>query len=85
MKNTLKRTLDYILSMPEEAWGLLMGTLRLSCALVFCAFVTLIHLGAPTIENLPLWRGALEYARFPVYLLSLAAFAAAYIDAHLRK
>ena len=84
MKNMLKKTLDYIFSMPEEAWGLLMGTLRLSCTMVFCAFVMLIHLGAPTIENLPVWRGALEFARFPVYLLLLANLAAAYIDAHLR-
>ena len=84
MRNTLKKTIEYILDMHEEAWGLLMGTLRLSCTMVFCAFVMLIHLGAPTIEILPVWRGALEFARFPVYLLLLASLAAAYIDAHLR-
>ncbi len=84
MRNTLKKTIEYILDMHEEAWGLLMGTLRLSCTLVFCAFVMLIHLGAPTVENLPVWRGAETWADFPVYLLLCAVFAAAYIDSHLR-
>lgn len=84
MKSKLKKTLDYILSMHEEAWGLLMGTFRLSCTMVFCAFVILIDLGTPTLENLPIWRGALEFARFPAYLLLCAVLASAYIDAHLR-
>jgi hypothetical protein len=84
MKNALKKTIDYIFSMPQAAWDVLMGALRLSCTMVFCAFVMLIDLGAPTIENLPVWRGALEYARFPVYLLLCAVFAAAGIDSRLR-
>ena len=84
MKRAVQKTIEYILSMHEDAWGVLMGTLRLSCTMVFCAFVIFIHLGAPTVENLPVWRGAMEYATFPAYLLLCAVFAAAYIDAHLR-
>ncbi len=84
MKSKLKKTIDYILSMHEAAWDLLMGTLRLSCTMVFCAFVILVDLGAPTLENLPIWRGALEYARFPAYLLLCATLASAYVDTHLR-
>ncbi len=84
MKSKLKKTIEYILSMHEAAWGLLMGTFRLSCTMVFCAFVILIDLGAPTLANLPLWRGALEYARFPAYLLLCAILAAAYMDSRLR-
>ena len=83
-KNALKKTLDYIFSMNEAAWDVLIGTLRLSCTLVFCSFVMLIHLGTPTVDNLPIWRAALEYASFPVYLLLCAVFAAACIDSHLR-
>ena len=70
--------------MREEAWGLLMNTLHLSCVMVFCAFVIVIELGAPTIETLRLWRGALEYATFPAALLLCATLASAFIDEHLR-
>lgn len=70
--------------MREEAWGILMGTLRLSCTMVFCAFVIVIHLQQPTLETLPVWRGAMEYATFPAMLLLCATLASAFIDEHLR-
>ena len=84
MKRKLQKTLHYILTMRPEAWDILLGTLRLSCAMVFCAFVILIHLGSPTLDNLPIWRGALEYARFPAALLLCAVLASAFLDEHLR-
>lgn len=84
MKGNIKKTIEYILSMREEAWGLLLGTLRLSCVMVFCAFVILIELGAPTIQTLPIWRGAEAYASFPAALLLCATLASAFVDEHLR-
>ena len=70
--------------MREEAWGILMGTLKLSCTMVFCAFVMLIELQQPTMATLPIWRGALEYASFPAILLLCATLASAFVDEHLR-
>ena len=84
MKRALKTLAAYIGSMREEAWGLLRGALQLSCAMAFCAFVMLAHLGAPTPENLHVWRGALEWARFPAYFILLGGLAAVYADSHLR-
>lgn len=84
MKSAWKKTIDYISGMHEAAWALLTGTLRLSCTMVFCAFVMLIHLGAPTIANLPVWRGAVELAAFPAYLLLIGGLAAVCADSQLR-
>lgn len=84
MRQKWYKTVYYILSMREEAWGILLGTLRLSCAMVFCAFIILIHLGAPTLDTMPIWQGALEYAKFPAWLLLCAVLASAFLDEHLR-
>ena len=61
-----------------------MGTLKLSCTMVFCAFVMLIDLQQPTMATLPIWRGALEYTTFPAMLLLCATLASAFVDEHLR-
>lgn len=61
-----------------------MGTLRLSCTMVFCALVMVIDLRQPTLDTLPIWRGAMEYATFPAMLLLCAILASAFVDEHLR-
>ena len=61
-----------------------MGTLKLSCTMVFCAFVIVIHLQQPTLDTLPIWRGAMEYTTFPAMLLLCATLASAFVDEHLR-
>lgn len=84
MRNKIRKTLDYILTMRPEAWSILIGTLRLSCTMLFCAFVLMIDLQQPTMATLPIWRGALEYASFPAILLLCAVIASALVDEHLR-
>ena len=61
-----------------------MNTLHLSCVMAFCAFVIVIDLGGPTVGTLSIWRGALEYARFPAALLLCGVLASAFADEHLR-
>ena len=38
----MKRTLRNMASMCDEAWYIFMGTLKLSCAMLFCAFLLVI-------------------------------------------
>ena len=38
----LKKTLRRMSNMCDEAWYIFMGTLKLSCAMLFCAFLLLI-------------------------------------------
>lgn len=41
----LKRTILRMSQMCDEAWYIFMGTLKLSCAMLFCAFILLISPG----------------------------------------
>ena len=41
----LKKTIRRMSQMCDEAWYIFMGTLKLSCAMLFCAFMLLISPG----------------------------------------
>ena len=70
--------------MREEAWGLLLNTLRLCCTMLFCAFAVLVDVESPGLDTLPLWRGAVEYSRVCAALLLCGVLASAFLDEHLR-
>ena len=70
--------------MREEAWRLLMNTVRLCCVMLFCAFVILVDVESPGLDTLSLWRGAVEYSRVCAGLLLCGVLASAFLDEHLR-
>ena len=80
----LRQTMEYILDMREEAWDLLMNTLRLCCVMLLCAFAILVDVGSPGLDTLSLWRGAEEYSRVCSGILLCGVLASAFLDTHLR-
>ena len=63
--------------MSEPAYGVLRGTLMLSCALLLCAVLILLRIGGVTVHTYTyeLYLCALELVRSPVAML-LTAFVA---------
>ncbi len=59
-------------SMCDAAFFVLLGTLRVSCAMLLCSFSLLVHIGELTPANYNLYRTAVELAVSPAGLLLLA-------------
>ena len=76
----LKKAAQGILGMSETAASLLTGVLKLSCAMLLCAFAVFISIGAPTLRNWDLYQLALELCRAPAGLLLAAVICAVSIE-----
>ncbi len=59
--------------MSDVASSALLGTLQLSCAMLFCSFTMLVHTGGLSPTNFSEYRTAVELANSPVGLLLLAS------------
>ena len=65
--------------------SILLGTLRLSCSMLLCAFMILISAGAPTLRNWDLYLLVEALIRAPAGLLLLAIICVAVIEERARK
>lgn len=80
----MKNLLNFILGMCPVARSALVGTLRLSCTMLLCAFIIIIDIGAVNISNYHLYITALEMARVPAGLLLIAAIGTVIIEEQFR-
>lgn len=81
----LKKTAAGIRDMSEIASGLLLGVLKLSCAMLLCAFAIFITVGEPSFENWNLYQLAWELTRAPAGLLLLAVICTVCIEERVQK
>ena len=57
--------------MSPEAYSMLLGTLRVCCTMLFCAFMLLVHSQSPGADRLLLFLTASELYRAPLGMLLL--------------
>jgi hypothetical protein len=81
----LKKTALGIRNMSETASGILTGVLKLSCAMLLCAFAVFISIGAPSLANWGLYQLALELTRTPAALLLMAVISVVCIEERAQK
>lgn len=65
----LKRYIAYLNSMDEWAFAVLAGTLKTCCAMAFCAFMLLTHIGELSVRNFEVYLLALELTLSPAAIL----------------
>ena len=71
--------------MSETASGILTGVLKLSCAMLLCAFAIFITIGTPTLHNWNLYQLALQLTSAPASLLLVAVICAVCIEERIQK
>ena len=76
----IRRIMQRALQMGENPWAILMGTMRLSCAMLFCAIIILIHIQNCAYFSYSLWHTALELYSLPASLLLIAVLASAVLE-----
>ena len=81
----LKKTALGIRNMSETASSILTGILKLSCAMLLCAFAIFITIGTPSLSNWNLYQLALQLASAPAALLLLAVICAVCIEERAQK
>ena len=81
----MKTLLHCIRSMSPEGHELLLTALRLSCILLLCSLVLLIHTGELSWENAPLRRTALLLYRQPAGLVPLGLLGSYLLEERSRR
>ena len=77
----LKRLFRYFSTIREESFCLLAGSLKTSCAMVFCAYMILVHIGPDaTPHTFGLYRLALELTFSPVGVLLVGGLCAVIVE-----
>ena len=71
MVASAKRLLDRIVSMQQLPWDIWMGSLILSCVLVFCAFLLMLEEPSGLSGKYATYRCAWELVRLPQLVLLL--------------
>ena len=76
----MKRYFFYLEAMSDEAFCMMAGTLKTCCAMIFCAFMVLVHIEDVTPRLFSLYRLALELALSPVGILLVGGIAAVILE-----
>ena len=75
MVASAKRLLDRIVSMQQLPWDIWMGSLILSCVLVFCAFILMLEEPSGLSGKYDTYRCVWELVRLPQLVLLLGILA----------
>ena len=81
----MKKFVGSLNAMSEAAFCMLSGCLQVACAMLFCAFVLLLHMRPLSPEKSTLWYMILELSSSPVGVLLLGVIACALLEERSRR
>ena len=82
---TMKRLTRAFSSIGDDAYAMILGTMRVSCVMLLCSFALLIHIGELSPRTYALYRLAAELQSGSGALLLCGNFAALLLERFRRR